>query len=398
MRQVSLADLRAEQKAREASASEDVEELAASASGRGYVLPPLLWTRVKERLKPAEIPEFKRVLGEAQLQTNKELHKEASALAEIYTQYCHDSQISIQEVYAKRAAMPQPHANGLLLSEIAMLVEKLQATGPPPSSAVPAAAKIARRPSTPLAVKSIAQDRQQVLWQMLHKEGSGGRPGSADSPSSALRYRPLTSRRGVPEEGIDRMRLLFAGDARSPTTTGGGTASVSERGHSRERDSSGKRHHKKGEKKEKKRDKRGRKRHDKNDATLSGNTDTRPSALTVSTARSPLSPSPGVSCSSSSRDYFSSSVGSTGAGNLASLAYLPHGARPLSSQRPTSTASAPAEIDSPRRGRFPFDALNLPTLLASEGVAEFSLNMDDGAVIQLREALQDEVRIVGTAS
>lgn len=334
----------------------------ADAETQGYVLPPLLWSQIKQKLKPAEVPEFKRVLGVDQIIKNKELHVEASALAEIYTEYCRDSQISIRAVYEKRASMPQPQAHGLLLNEIAMLVDKLQSSqlGNSPAGSA--------RPSTPLEVKSISQDRQQMLWRLLQKDGSPGRrPGSAESPSAASRLR--TSRRPDSRESAHRVKMLFgAVDADGEQSSASATKK-----HKKD---------KKREKKEKKREKKDKreKKRDRLDSSLGSSAG--------SSGRPPVGPGGagvlGLEIDSSrpaSRDYFSSRP-STAA------------ARPPSSQRPTSTASAPADIGSP--GGLGFSRLNLPSALGlnTSGSDTFSLEMDDKSVVALREALEAEVGVL----
>ena len=265
MKKVSAAELRAERRQQRqqraagggGGGDDDAGEGGGDSDGAfvGYKLNPLLWTLIKPRLKPAEVPEFKRVLGSDIIRRNKELHVEASALAEIYSEYCRESQMSIEAVYTQRASMPQPPSHGLLLNEIAMLVDKLQATQvgvpqQPPnqplhvrtSSLSPSSSggrgrggsggdSGGARPSTPLAVTSIAQDRQEVLWRMLQEGGGAGGSlsprlgrGRASSPSSLLRRAAL----GRPGSAESPSRRGAAGGLRSlRRRPGGGDSSSS---------------------------------------------------------------------------------------------------------------------------------------------------------------------------
>ena len=52
-----------------------------------HALPPLLWHTLKQKLKPSEEIEVKRILGWAEVERNEELHQEALQLLDILQEY-----------------------------------------------------------------------------------------------------------------------------------------------------------------------------------------------------------------------------------------------------------------------------------------------------------------------
>lgn len=94
-----------------------------------FELPPLLWHTLKQKLKPSEELEVKRVLGWAEVEHNEELYQEALQLLEILHEYReridHQEEFSVQ----RRMLLNRDPEWEFLQSEIATFVNALRKRG-----------------------------------------------------------------------------------------------------------------------------------------------------------------------------------------------------------------------------------------------------------------------------
>jgi hypothetical protein len=94
-----------------------------------FELPPLLWHTLKQKLKPSEELEVKRILGWAEVEHNEELHQEASQLLHILEEYReridHQEEFTVQ----RRMLLTRDPEWEFLQNEIATFVSALRNRG-----------------------------------------------------------------------------------------------------------------------------------------------------------------------------------------------------------------------------------------------------------------------------
>jgi hypothetical protein len=94
-----------------------------------FDLPPLLWHTLKQKLKPSEELEVKRILGWAEVERNEDLHQEALQLVDILLEYRLrvDSQEECSE--QRRRQLARDPEWEFLQSEISTFVSALRSRG-----------------------------------------------------------------------------------------------------------------------------------------------------------------------------------------------------------------------------------------------------------------------------
>jgi hypothetical protein len=94
-----------------------------------FELPPLLWHTLRQKLKPSEELEVKRIIGWAEVEHNEELHQEASQLMDILHEYReridHQEEFSVQ----RRMQLARDPEWEFLQNEITTFVSALRKRG-----------------------------------------------------------------------------------------------------------------------------------------------------------------------------------------------------------------------------------------------------------------------------
>jgi hypothetical protein len=178
-----------------------------------FDLPPLLWHTLKQKLKPSEELEVKRILGWAEVERNEDLHQEALQLVDILLEY--RQRVDSQEEYCeqRRRQLARDPEWEFLQSEISTFVNALRSRGVEQAAARHSAlscveharplSACAQRPVTPasdvlglplglgLASLSSQKPAQVSRLDVRRPSSSCGRPSTA---SFSSRSRADTSR------------------------------------------------------------------------------------------------------------------------------------------------------------------------------------------------------------
>jgi hypothetical protein len=185
-----------------------------------FDLPPLLWHTLKQKLKPSEELEVKRILGWAEVERNEDLHQEALQLVDILLEYRLrvDSQEECSE--QRRRQLARDPEWEFLQSEISTFVNALRSRGVEQPAARHNAlscveharplSACAQRPITPasdvlgLPLASLASNKpaQVSRLDVRRPSSSCGRPSTANQSFSS-RSRADTGRASHAASDLD---------------------------------------------------------------------------------------------------------------------------------------------------------------------------------------------------
>jgi hypothetical protein len=184
-----------------------------------FGLPPPLWHSLKQKLKPSEELEVKRILGWADVEHNEDLHQEASQLVEILQEYRERIDSQEERCVQRRMQLARDPEWEFLQSEIATFVSALRnrdsdqlapqkmpnrlAAASPAFQTRPLSA-CEQRPASPASQAAVtvhtlslhtAVPVQVSRLDVRRPSSSCGRPGtSSSSAASSSRSRADTSR------------------------------------------------------------------------------------------------------------------------------------------------------------------------------------------------------------
>lgn len=94
-----------------------------------HALPPLLWHTLKQKLKPSEEIEVKRILGWAEVERNEELHQEALQLLDILQEYRERVDSQEERCLQRRMQLARDPEWDFLQTEIATFITALRNRG-----------------------------------------------------------------------------------------------------------------------------------------------------------------------------------------------------------------------------------------------------------------------------